>query len=45
MMNTINEAMKMMMEKYQEEYGPNAKAEEGETFVGVFNDGVIKTDF
>lgn len=40
-METIAEAVKMLQQAMRDEYGENAKLEDGDSITGVFNDGVI----
>lgn len=37
----IHEAITMAMAEFMKEYGKDAKLEEGDEFVTVFNDGVL----
>ena len=40
-METISKAMEMMQKAMKEEYGKDAKLEDGDSITGVFNDGVM----
>ena len=40
-MEAISKAMEMMQKAMKEEYGQDAKLEEGDSITGVFNDGVM----
>lgn len=40
-METINKAIEMLQNAMKEEYGNDAKLENGDSITGVFNDGVI----
>ncbi len=53
-MEEIGQAIKLAMQKFKEEYGEDAKLEDGDEFVTVFNncvliisleDGSLKTNF
>jgi len=41
-MTTIDKGIRLIMKEFRKEYGEDAKIEEGETIVGVFNDCTIK---
>lgn len=40
-MEAIAKAMKMLQQAFRDEYGENAKLEDGDSITGVFNDGVL----
>lgn len=40
-MEAISKAMEMMQKAMKEEYGEDAKLEDGDSIAGVFNDGVM----
>ena len=40
-MNETNNAIKLAMEQFKAEYGEDAKLEDGDEFVTVFNDAVM----
>lgn len=40
-MEAINKAIEMMEKAMKEEYGKDAKLEDGDSITGVFNDGVM----
>lgn len=40
-MEAISKAMEMMQKAMKEEYGEDAKLEDGDSITGVFNDGVM----
>lgn len=40
-METINKAIEMLQNAMKEEFGKDAKLEDGDSITGVFNDGVI----
>ena len=44
-MEEIGKAMKLAMEKFKEEYGEDAKLEDGDEFVTVFNNCVLIISF
>jgi hypothetical protein len=41
MIDTVTQAMEMMMKKFKEEFGADVKLEEGDEITGVFNDGIV----
>jgi len=44
-METISKALELAQEQFKNEYGQDAKLEEGEEFVTVFNDAVLIIGF
>jgi hypothetical protein len=44
-MDTVQKAVKMMTDKFKQQNGENAKLDEDDELVGVFNDAVIIITF
>lgn len=44
-METIGQAIEMIMAEAKKEYGEDFKLEEGDTITGVFNDGTVQLSF
>ncbi|MHC1749448.1 MAG: hypothetical protein AB9856_14345 [Cellulosilyticaceae bacterium] len=41
-METVRTAINMILAEAKKEYGEDFKMEEGETYTGVFNDGIVQ---